>query len=94
MQFSKILLAALATASSTVMAAHCAIGNSVRTDCCWGGNDGYKSCLRQNSNRYFCEADTANYCTNVKGPNGAMVSTTCDADCCNTLNGWGTGCPK
>ncbi|KAJ0309531.1 hypothetical protein COL516b_002777 [Colletotrichum fioriniae] len=65
MQFSNILLAALATAGSTVMAAH-----------------------------YFCEADTANYCTNVKGPNGAMVSTTCDADCCNTLNGWGTGCPK
>ncbi|KAK1704308.1 uncharacterized protein BDZ83DRAFT_798095 [Colletotrichum acutatum] len=71
MQFSNILLAALATAGSTVMAAHCAIGSS-----------------------YFCEADTANYCTNVKGPGGVMVSTTCDADCCNTLNGWGTGCPK
>ncbi|KAK1624374.1 hypothetical protein BDP81DRAFT_398467 [Colletotrichum phormii] len=71
MQFSHVLLAGLATVGSTVMAAHCAIGNS-----------------------YFCEADTANYCTNVKGPDGSMVSTTCGADCCNTLNGWGTGCPK
>ncbi|KZL87269.1 hypothetical protein CI238_10415 [Colletotrichum incanum] len=94
MQFSHILIAGLATTVSTVFAAHCRIGSSTRTDCCWGGNDGYASCHRQVKNKYFCEDDSANYCTNVKGPSGAMVSTTCDADCCNTLNGWGTGCPK
>ncbi|KAI8234063.1 hypothetical protein K4K57_005179 [Colletotrichum sp. SAR 10_99] len=76
------------------MAAHCRIGSATRADCCWGGEDGYKSCWRQNKDSSFCKSDSANYCTNVDGPSGAKMSTTCGADCCNTLNGWGTGCPK
>ncbi|KAH6983709.1 hypothetical protein EDB80DRAFT_875189 [Ilyonectria destructans] len=93
MQLSQILLFGLATIVHTALAAHCRIGGAYRTDCCWGGNDGYKSCQSQNHNSQFCKSDSANYCTNIIR-DGEPVSKTCDADCCNTLNGWGTGCPK
>ncbi|OLN81878.1 hypothetical protein CCHL11_07024 [Colletotrichum chlorophyti] len=93
MRFTCFLLVSLGAAVHNAVAAHCRIGGATRADCCWGGSDGYASCHRQNKDRVFCESDSDNYCTNVMR-DGAAVSSTCDADCCNTLNGWGTGCPK
>ncbi|KAF5525270.1 hypothetical protein CGCA056_v002222 [Colletotrichum aenigma] len=60
----------------------------------WGKDN--ESCQKQNpNNEIWCLNDKANYCSRVmKQGTNTPVSATCDADCCDTVTGWGTGCPK
>ncbi|KAJ0309532.1 hypothetical protein COL5a_001700 [Colletotrichum fioriniae] len=86
MQFSVVITAILsAVAVPAVLAAE--------TDCCWG--KGQKSCMNQNGDSVWCASNSANFCYNVmKQGTNTPVSATCDADCCDTVTGWGIGCPK
>ncbi|KAK1624375.1 hypothetical protein BDP81DRAFT_398468 [Colletotrichum phormii] len=95
MQFSVVITAVLsAIAVPAVLAAECKVGrNSPQTDCCWG--KGQKSCMNQNGDSVWCASNSANFCYNVKRQGTQIpVSDTCDADCCDTVTGWGIGCPK
>ncbi|KZL65484.1 hypothetical protein CT0861_04293 [Colletotrichum tofieldiae] len=83
-----------AIATPVVLASECKIGyNNPRTNCCWG--KGMKSCMAQNHDSPWCAGNSANFCYNVmKEGTNTPVSATCDADCCDTVTGWGIGCPK
>ncbi|CAI0654388.1 hypothetical protein CGCF415_v002108 [Colletotrichum fructicola] len=94
MQFSVAISAILsAMAVQTALAATCDVSGK-KENCCWGKDN--ESCQKQNpNNEIWCLNDKANYCSRVmKQGTNTPVSATCDADCCDTVTGWGTGCPK
>ncbi|KAF0322305.1 hypothetical protein GQ607_010386 [Colletotrichum asianum] len=94
MQFSVAISAILsAMAVQTALAATCDVDGK-KENCCWGKD--YESCRKQNpNNESWCLNNKANYCSRVmKQGTDTPVSATCDADCCDTITGWGTGCPK
>ncbi|OLN87952.1 hypothetical protein CCHL11_00125 [Colletotrichum chlorophyti] len=74
----------------------CQIARS-KANCCWGGSNGEDACLRQRGGANVCRRppEASNFCTNVfRQGTQIPVSETCDADCCDTITGWGIGCPK
>ncbi|KAK1497212.1 hypothetical protein CTAM01_07876 [Colletotrichum tamarilloi] len=94
MQYSIAISAILsAMAIQTTLAATCDVKGK-KENCCWG--KGNEFCQNQNrNNEIWCSKDKANYCSNVmKQGTNTPVSATCDADCCDTITGFGTGCPK
>ncbi|KAF6834426.1 hypothetical protein CMUS01_06163 [Colletotrichum musicola] len=59
-------------------------------NCCWGGDDGYDACLRQNGYVGCTNGrENGNFCKNRGIPNSK-----CSADCCDTRAGYGKPCPK
>ncbi|KAF6835355.1 hypothetical protein CPLU01_04435 [Colletotrichum plurivorum] len=72
--------------------AACTVSQVEGTDpnCCWGGDDGWDACLRQNGYIGCTQAvETNNFCKNHGIPN-----TMCKADCCDLRTGKGKACPK
>ncbi|OHW93752.1 ec16 protein [Colletotrichum incanum] len=106
MRFSLIAVLTLAAATQEAFASsvicttlsekQCRIAD-VKDNCCWGGSNGRDACLRQRGGANVCRSPNMawNFCRNVyKQGTQTPVSETCDADCCDTVTGWGIGCPK